>query len=204
MKTLDYITEKYKLTIDDDIIEIPNVKRDDILSWTHELNFLMGVEIGVARGRFSEKICSRNPQMQVFGVDPFLNYYGFNDTPDRKTPTMEASVNERMAKYENYKLLKMTSMQALNNFYDGALDFVYIDANHFDPDVSDDIRSWYKIVRNNGILSGHDYSDHVIDGRKFDVKEAIQRFSKEKGLTLFVLGTETGRRDKHRSWMIIK
>ena len=49
------------------------------------------------------------------------------------------------------------SADAVKHFRDGEFDFVYIDANHDDPYIGDDIRAWSPKVRSGGIVAGHDY-----------------------------------------------
>ena len=48
-------------------------------------------------------------------------------------------------------------MEAVKQFKDGSLDFVYIDGNHTFEYVINDIAEWSKKVRKGGIISGHDY-----------------------------------------------
>ena len=49
-------------------------------------------------------------------------------------------------------------MDAVKDFADRSLDFVYIDANHEPQFVEEDIREWSKKVKVGGIVSGHDYA----------------------------------------------
>ncbi len=48
-------------------------------------------------------------------------------------------------------------MDALEDFEDNSLDFVYIDGDHNFKHISEDIYEWTKKVRSGGIVSGHDY-----------------------------------------------
>lgn len=68
-----------------------------------------------------------------------------------------------------------TSLQASENFFDGTLDFVFIDASHDYQSVKDDIEAWYPKVKKGGVLAGHDYPDWP------GVKKAVdERFGKDK------------------------
>ena len=51
-------------------------------------------------------------------------------------------------------------MDAVKDFEDGSLDFVYIDGNHDFKNVANDIVEWQKKVRVGGIVAGHDYRRH--------------------------------------------
>ena len=50
-------------------------------------------------------------------------------------------------------------MEAVNNFKDNILDFVYIDADHRYEAVKADILAWLPKVKKNGWLCGHDYGE---------------------------------------------
>ncbi len=52
------------------------------------------------------------------------------------------------------------------------MDFLYIDGNHFSPYIDEDIREYYPLVNNGGIISGHDYGSGYPD-----VKRAVDKFS---------------------------
>lgn len=209
MDTLKYITEKYNLEIDTNIpVEIPNVGRDNLAEWIHELDFKIGVEVGVATGAYSFVLCSNNPQMELFGIDPFLSYKGYTDYTKKSTfDTLEKQAIENLSSFTNYKFIKKMSMDAVKDFGDESLDFAYLDANHKAPFIFQDIEIWYKKVRKGGILAGHDFIDIKIN--EWDVKRAVYKYTKDNNIKpWFVLGrkerNEGEIREKYRSWMIVK
>jgi len=53
--------------------------------------------------------------------------------------------------------IKKTSVEAAKDFEDGSLDAVYIDAEHDEESVREDIRAWRPKIKRGGILSGHDF-----------------------------------------------
>lgn len=55
-------------------------------------------------------------------------------------------------------------MEALKDFSDDFLDFVYIDANHEFDYCCPDIIFWSQKVRSGGIVACHDYFHHVRGG----------------------------------------
>lgn len=188
--------------------EIPNFGRNQLAALLRELDFKKGVEVGVAAGEYSEILSHYNPQMTVIGIDPFVPYKGYQDYKRQKTlDGLEQSAMDVSIRQSNYILIKQFSMDVLGDFEDNSLDFVYIDANHAEPFVSQDIEGWYKKVRPRGILAGHDYIK--LRGHACDVIKAVNRFTKEKFIyPWFVLGREAKEpgviRDDVRSWMIIK
>lgn len=194
------------------ILEISNFGRIQLADLIHELDFKTGVEVGVAAGWYSSVLANANPQMKLYGVDPWTPYKGYRDYVRTSTlDTLEIKAHRALDKYPNYTFVKKFSMDAVGDFADGSLDFVYIDANHGDPYVTQDITEWYKKLRSGGILAGHDYvrtksrDDQPLIN---DTKSATQLFAKANNLILFILGTDAIRegevRDRPRSWMMIK
>ena len=57
--------------------------------------------------------------------------------------------------------ITLPSLAACEQFTDGSLDFVFLDASHRPQDVLDDARAWQRKVRAGGILAGHDYCESV-------------------------------------------
>ena len=69
---------------------------------------------------------------------------------------------------------------------DGSLDFVYIDANHEQTFVTQDLRAWHPKVRAGGIMSGHDYI--VKPGRPYiQVKPAVNAYAAAHGIAPWVV-----------------
>jgi len=209
-KALEYIKEKYNLDYSDTNlpIMIPNIGRGVIPAWLHHLDFKKGVELGVASGEYSKQLISANPQMHLTGIDPYVSYSEYSDyTLPNTLHRLECEAYERLSEFHNYEFLEKMSMDAMNDFEDESLDFVYIDANHEDPYITQDINEWSKKVKKGGIVSGHDYMR--ANGRDFKVKDAIRKYTKDNTiLPWFVLGAE-GKikgttRDSSRSWVFIK
>lgn len=209
MDTLDYIAKKYSLDLSKPSpIEIPNVGRNDLANWLHELDFKVGVEVGVAEGIYSEIICNANPQMQMIGIDPWLTYVNYTDyTDSNQLSNMYNLTLKRLNTFPNYKIIKAFSMDAVTKFQDNSLDLVYIDANHGEPYVTQDITEWFKKIKPNGIIAGHDYTRprnavcHVVDAvnsytTSYNIKPWFLLGLKKKIPNLV--------RDHERSWMWIK
>jgi hypothetical protein len=72
---------------------------------------------------------------------------------------------------DRYRHLRMYSHDALREI-GGAIDFVYIDADHSYEGVHRDLCTWYEKVRNGGIIGGHDYGHVNFPG----VARAIDEF----------------------------
>ncbi len=208
--TLNYILKQANIDPEEDApkpIEIPNVSRYDLLKWLRELDFKTGVEVGVRSGDYSKVICELNPQMQIWGVDSWTSYEGYSESIRKENfDFLEAQTREKLKAYtRQYHIIKEFSMDAVKKFKDNSLDFVYIDANHSDPYITQDISEWSKKVKSGGIVSGHDYSWDP----QYDVNLAVHKYVKENNIRIwFVLGLESRMRsvvrEKWRTWMWIK
>jgi predicted O-methyltransferase YrrM len=209
MNALQYIIDRYNLDINSELpIKIPDIGRDVLPGWLHHLNFKKGVEIGVASGEFSLQLIRANPQMKLIGIDPYLPYSEYKDYSLMATfEKLESDALEKLSKIHNYEFMKEMSMDAIKKFEDESLDFCYIDGNHQDPYVTQDIENWPSKVRSGGIIAGHDYAK--ISRVNWSVKEAIHKYTKDNNIKpWFILGAD-GRikgttRDGSRSWMFIK
>lgn len=210
--TLDYIINKYNIDISQKSpISIRGVGRLDLLRWLRELDFTKGVEVGVDRGTFSKMICEQNTQMKLWGVDPYLKYDEYREYKDQaELDGIYEDMKFKMAdyiKHEQFQIIKKKSMDALKDFEDESLDFVYIDANHEDKYPLEDIEGWAKKVKKGGIVSGHDFVRVKV--LEFTIKDALQEYTEKNNISpWFVLGRYQKRRgevrDKTRSWMFLK
>lgn len=217
METLDKILNKYGVE-NKDLIEIPNVTRKDLAKMAHELDFKVGVEVGVMAGLYSEVICRENPQMTVYGVDPWVEQVireKSSDLPEvlylqEDVIADYKRTQERMAPYSNYKILRSTSIEAARGFEDNSIDFVYIDADHTFKAVLEDIDAWLPKLRVGGIMSGHDYKDfkrnHIAT---IEVKQAVGSYVHKHNIApLIIWGAwkkiRGFKRDSARSWSFIK
>ncbi len=138
---------------------------------------IVGVEVGVFKGGNAKNILSQMPNITILHlVDSYLNEFSYA-YPEAK---------QLLKEYDNRIVWHvMASCYAAKNFLDGTIDFVYIDGKHSYEDVKTDINAWWPKVRIGGVLCGHDYispdmSKHVT----YDVRDAVDEFIKEKGLTL--------------------
>jgi len=155
-----YNITEYELSIRRMPVEIPNVGRDDLARLFHELGYTTGVEIGVESGEYSEMLCKSIPGVHLFSIDPWKAYRGYRDHVDQqKIDGFYKRTQERLASY-NATLIKDFSMNAVKQFADRSLDFVYIDGNHNILNVVQDLYYWTPKVRFGGIIAGHDYVVH--------------------------------------------
>lgn len=133
--------------------------RERLVALVQEHGWKRGAELGVDRGILYGMLLRDCPELFLIGVDTF---------PDRERSKrafeLERSHRPRAG------LLTMTTREASKAVPDGEFDFVFIDADHSERSVTEDIMDWKSKVKKGGWLGGHDYS------RKFPgVIKAVDR-----------------------------
>jgi len=141
----------------------------------------VGVEVGVCDGFYSEYIMRTNPKViELYGVDPFIPLDDYKNYVRASTiDAYHKKAVAALAPYPDYKFIKKISMEAVHDFEDNSLDFVYIDANHNYKHCSEDIREWAKKVKSGGIISGDDYVRRKNQDEYYDVVRAVDDYVAE-------------------------
>lgn len=190
--------------------EIPNCGRDSLIEFFKERGFTKGAEIGVFEGDFSEVLAKGG--FELYSIDPWLVYedYGTSDYTPMAEKRYQKTVR-KLSQYPNVHIVRKTSMDALAEFEDNSLDFVYIDANHQFKYIAEDIFEWWKKVKKGGVIAGHDYA--YFKSRSpcggCQVREVVDAYAKAFRTNFWVLGNYKRTnpediRDDYRSWMFIK
>jgi hypothetical protein len=208
MKALDYIVKKFKVDLNQKLpINIPEVDRRVMAQTLAELGFTVGAEVGVFEGEHAEILCKNIPGLELYCVDSWIPYRGMRDYHTYQfQPAFEKA--QRVLTPYNCKFIKKFSMDAVKDFEDKSLDFVYIDANHGFRHVIDDVDSWLPKVKRGGIIFGHDF--HKSEGRwqTQQVYYAIGSYAYANRINpWFSLGVENRDLDKGngvKAWMWIK
>jgi len=187
--------------------------RSDLPQWLVDNGLVVGAEIGVYKGEFTEIFCKVGIKM-IYAIDPWKAYPIKEKYKDVDNVTQERQdflcthAHRTLDKYPNCTIIKKTSKDALEDFEDESLDFVYIDGDHSFPSVAFDIFEWSRKVKKGGVVSGHDYTSIPIYGAQ--VKPVVDAFVESFGIKTFQeIGTkskaDTKRRgDGYYSWMFIK
>lgn len=184
---------------------IPDCSRDDLPEFFKELGFKIGVEVGVDEGGYTEAFAKSG--LQIYGVDPWKVYRDYENRGDQATLDLKYAHTQRvLAPYPDCTIIRKTSMEAVENFEDESLDFVYIDGNHNFRYIAEDISEWTKKVKKGGIVSGHDYEG---GGRNRFVTYIVNAFVKSYGINnWYIIGKLNPlpgeRNDITLSWMFLK
>jgi hypothetical protein len=167
-------------------------QRQDVLRLLGDQTGLVGVELGVAAGGFSQRMVASGKFSTFFGVDMYADTH---DVDQYKTALRHVGL------IGPYKLLRMSFDQAYDLFEDESLDFIYIDGYaHTGQEGGETIWAWARKVRVGGVIAGDDYhSDWPL------VIEAVDAFATDTGFELCVT-TEVENTDYagHPSWAMVK
>jgi len=150
---------------------------------------LVGIEIGVAAGEHAISLLENLNIERIYLIDPYEDYelylegkahYGIDQLGLLET---EVLARARLEKYRSKIIwLKKYSSEAIN-FIDEKVDFVYIDGNHQYEFVVEDIDNYFLLLKESGVLGGHDYYNGF--QREHDgVINAVTSFSVSHGLQL--------------------
>lgn len=162
-----------------------------------EAGFTRGAEIGVWKGAYSASFCEANPDLHMLCVDPWLSYPAWRDTknempPDQAVRIMEdayATARARLAPYR-HTIARTFSTDAARDVADRSLDFIYIDGNHVEAAVYEDLTVWAPKVRAGGFVAGHDYRAFS-NKPTIHVIEAVQRYTRDHAIApWFVLAAD--------------
>ena len=201
MDTLKYVCEKYKLDLNEKSPFLLSVGRfKDLPRLFHELGFKVGAEVGVYTGAYSRSLLKYCPGLKLYGIDSWVKYGGYEG--DHLSIDAYKLAEENVKGFD-CKLIKSESKEAVQQFPDESLDFVFIDANHSYESVVEDIALWSKKVRKGGIVSGHDFDDYSNHQRKWseiNVINAVEGWTKSYKIHPWFVLTK----NNIKSWMYIK
>jgi hypothetical protein len=211
MNTIEYISRRFGIDpAAEPPIEIADLDRDGLAGMFNELGFRLGVEVGVEQGKYAETLCRSIPGLTLYCVDAWARYHGYRDHVDQeKLDGFYRATEERLKPY-NAILVRAWSADAAKHFKRGALDFVYIDANHTLPHVIQDIWKWSERVRPGGIVAGHDFNEHPAGRYQCHVLDAVQAWTRCYHIRpWFVVGADHVYRDgkklrRNRSWFWVR
>lgn len=148
--------------------------RNELAEFFAKNNLNIGVEVGVLAGEYSKVLWYANPRLKLFGVDSY---------PRAQWRRYRTKAQEVYSRHKGI-FIEKPSLEAVLDFADSSLDFVYIDANHDFDNVMRDIIEWTPKVKKNGIVSGHDFVPGNNFKDYFGVREAIDVYTKCHDLDL--------------------
>lgn len=176
--------------------------REDLARYFNSLGFTFGVEVGTAGAHYTEVLCRNIPGVNLICVDPWSTYKANKRGGKQEQHDANEARFMRIAEEYGISAYKLFSTEAMREFDDDSLDFVYIDGNHDFDYVMEDIIGWTRKVRPGGIVSGHDYYHF----RNSGVIEAVDFYTKIHKKKLNIIGECKAERkdDTHPNWWFVK
>lgn len=135
----------------------------------------VGVEIGVAEGTTTEYLLQTLPTLKLSGVDSYPVYIDWNDTQPNGEKNYTEMLNKVQPYLDRYEHLYEDSDNAVSEFDDESLDFVFIDGLHTYDQVLKDCQNYYPKVKKGGFIIGHDFA------RIQGVNKAVREFASSIG-----------------------
>ncbi len=146
-------------------------------------------EVGVAKGRFSEKILNITRPKTLHLIDSWQSKLFGN-----KARTL---VQDRFKKQIELGIVKVRhgcSTDVLFSFPDKYFDWVYLDTDHTYTTTHKELELCRQKVKPGGIIAGHDYTPrHYRNGNVFGVAEAVNEFCFKHSWKFVLLTHETHR-----------
>lgn len=155
--------------------------REELGIYLNYLNLThLGAEVGVAYGHNAKFILSKWKGYGLFLIDP----YDISVCGTYIDPTSKVDFNECLTycrkELQAFDFRIIHIRDTSNNAYDILkgiqLDFVYVDGNHHNPQVSIDLENYWNLVKPGGLLCGHDYYDTDTEVYKCEVKSSVDKF----------------------------
>lgn len=136
-----------------------------------------GLEIGCAEGDTTEFLLKSLPELKLCGVDPYVDYIDWNGNSLNKLNEKFVNTMNRMKSYdERFRLIRKFSDDAIGDFEDESLDFIFIDGLHTYDQVKKDMENFYPKLKKGGLFSGHDYFNIK------EVRDAVREFAIQQEL----------------------
>jgi len=131
----------------------------------------VGAEVGVAGGQHIKALMENTKIEKIYGVDPYITdswdmheFFSVNDEYG-SFDGLYGEVKQLLSQFgDRVELIRKKSTEAAQDFEDGSLDFVFIDAIHDYENCYNDINYWHNRVRKGGYVMGHDWEHSNFPG----------------------------------------
>jgi hypothetical protein len=173
--------EHFYQTVGEDWMDFQELYSNMVEHFTDGSHF---VEVGSWKGRSASymgvEIYNSEKQIKFDCVDTWL---GSVEHHDKNSPFfVQELIDDKDWLYYQFlnntrpvcdiiNQIRLSSLDAVNQYPNRSLDFVFIDASHEYNDVKKDILSWYPKIKKGGFIAGHDYT--TFDGVKQAVNELL-------------------------------
>jgi hypothetical protein len=131
-----------------------------------ECEFKRVAEIGVFGGNLTKRVLANVQVEKYYVVDPWKVYVESYDRPPTEKETKQEywdglynRLVEMQKKFQSIDIIRMTSVAGARELKKKGekLDCIYIDSIHDEENIVKDLYCWLPLVREGGVVSGHDY-----------------------------------------------
>lgn len=137
-----------------------NGGRKQLALTMRDMGLLRAVEVGCRYGASAQLWLESIPGLDLTCIDPYRAYHRVSQA---RQDLIYAGARENAVKF-GFNLVHDVSLNVVDDFEDGFLDWVHIDGDHsFDACVQDIIR-WAPKVREGGLVLVHDYCAFGLSG----------------------------------------
>lgn len=186
------------------VVSSPEINhRTDFALLANDRGYEYIVEVGTDRGVFARQLMERF-NGEILCVDPYQPYDEF---PWNRTGDLIMACLALQPWHSRARILQCDSVSATHRIPDwmkNRIGMVYIDGDHNYQPCMDDIRIWWPLLPENGMLAGHDY-----DESHPGVVQAVQEFASENNVKVFITAGDllpswyiykSEPKELHRSW----
>jgi len=148
---------------------------------------IVAVEVGTWKGENALSILQNLNIDKLYLIDPYCEFDDFKDGISTMDTSLKVSSFEDAEKISNILLkgsedkiirIKKSATDALEDIPNN-IDFIYLDGNHAYKSVKEDIENYYPMLKDGGIICGHDYD---IKPNHPGVKIAVDEFAQKNNL----------------------
>lgn len=141
------------------------------------------VELGVFRGEFAKDIIQIVQPSELFLVDIWDgemgsgNKDGDNYVKVADMKSVYLSLFHQTKPYSNIHVVRSDTISFLKSCQENYFDAVYVDADHSEQAVYNDIVESFRVIRPGGFIMGHDYHHQIkiaVDRFCMDYKQKIE------------------------------
>jgi hypothetical protein len=181
--------------------------RDEMISFLRKNYFNDNInilEVGTHSGNYAERIYQIFPKSSIYLLDTWdsNNTDFYYSTRPGLVEKAYAMTLEKFKDKPNVNIIKADSVVAYKEFQDNFFDWIYIDGDHSYDGVKNDLQNWFKKLKINGIMSGHDWDVNSSNPEfeKFGVQKALTEFLEDFNNSIQLNLTNE---INHKSWFFI-
>jgi hypothetical protein len=116
---------------------------------------LVGVEIGAGFGENALSLLHELSIERLYCIDPFVPYLDGEVKIQTDYLSRSEYTLKMLSKFKNVTFIRKFSSEACEEIHEN-VDFVYIDGNHGYDYVLADLRNYYPLIHEKGVIAGHD------------------------------------------------